>query len=213
MKWKKILIALLVAVLAVNIANAVYTRFMWCEQGFPKEPNNIYKETVEWADLNNCPFRRNDLKYDPKVFLHNATCTEISCVDPFDNSCKPAGVGWYNVPAKHWHLYGKAYKLNYTGNDKIAFCNPGGRWVDCDKDNKDRRCAQCTKAQGWSSGCKGEQCWTKAGELGVGEYTDLTTKECCGDDANEYFRCNPNNPADCACCKSKQSTVINGRCV
>lgn len=51
---------------------------------------------------------------------------------------------------------------------------------------------------------------TKAGEANVGEYTNTTTIECCGDDANEYFKTGTDNTK--ACCNSNSDYVFGGKC-
>ncbi|MFH0875940.1 MAG: C25 family cysteine peptidase [archaeon] len=45
-----------------------------------------------------------------------------------------------------------------------------------------------------------------------GEYNSGTSTECCGDDADEFRKCNTLVSTDCACCDSDSDTVSGGVC-
>lgn len=111
-------------------------------------------------------------------------------------------------------------------NSGYALCistitHPYASWVDCDGTVSEvPMCSLCNQNSHLKSFYP-----TKAGEASVGEYNDLTTVECCQDDANEYYHeCEqsdvPGVPKvawacvsiDSACCNSMKRCVKNGKC-
>lgn len=59
--------------------------------------------------------------------------------------------------------------------------------------------------------------WVTAGENNVGEYPDLITEQCCGDDPNEFYRLREcigcdSSADDEACCNARTDCVYNGEC-
>jgi len=103
--------------------------------------------------------------------------------------------------------YLQAHSFSGHTTDQMVFCkcqvsdckSGEGVWSDCDK-----RYALCdVSVCGSASG-------VKAGESGVGEYTNQTTLGCCGDDRNEYFKKGKDNTS--ACCNSNSDIVAGGRC-
>jgi hypothetical protein len=127
--------------------------------------------------------------------------------------------------------------LNVGGNDNYAHCyNAGGvgKWLECDQsDFMDYWCGNvCGPAKGVRSPRQSgtpDPNWNAvyAGEAGVGEYPDLTTYGCCGDDLSEnynYFKVYPSNSgegygkygdddsSDDACCNSANDCIYGGNC-
>ena len=112
-----------------------------------------------------------------------------------------------------------AYDLNGDGR-REAYCKDMGRarptynhrgityyssgtWINCDA------------FSGMCSAC-GNYKWTKAGESGVGEYSDTSTNECCGDDSGEYYITNycPGYSGSGKCCNNRYDKIdANGNCV
>jgi len=82
------------------------------------------------------------------------------------------------------YLDGTGYaNKNKGGNDNITFCKESV-WYDCDINESS--CETCSDV-GYC--VYGGECWVEAGEV-VGEYSDISTLGCCGDDVNEkYTRC------------------------
>jgi len=75
-------------------------------------------------------------------------------------------------------------------------------WNDCDYGFR------VIPEQNPTLGCEVDSgCGTKAkaGEASVGEYNDMINYECCGDDANEYYK-------DGICCNSDTDINSNGHC-
>ncbi|MBN1175880.1 LamG domain-containing protein, partial [Candidatus Woesearchaeota archaeon] len=119
--------------------------------------------------------------------------------------------------------YTGGYLASTQSNDWIAACGGGSTsstmddWIDCDY--SELRCGFC-------AGTGETAVWISEGESSTslpGEYSDGAT-ECCGDDANEYYRhydvyntqygltTGADNTADDACCNSATDCVYNGRC-
>jgi len=135
--------------------------------------------------------------------LNNEACN----TNPSDDSCcSEFGQCVYNYVCfgtLNWHTFG-------SGNDQRKYCyfgNPNGQWIDCDI-NQDVCIGQ---SQTYLGGCFLN--WVASGEANVGEYDSIGTLECCGDDSNEYYKCDPSNPSDCACCNSDSDVVRNGECI
>lgn len=88
------------------------------------------------------------------------------------------------------------YSLNPGGDDDISACDMG-IWYDCDEDP-----TKCGVDPYLNCGVVvGESYGVYAGETGVGEYGDMTTEECCGDDYPEFLKCN-SVTSECRCCDS-----------
>jgi len=112
-------------------------------------------------------------------------CNGNQCVGP-DGRCYNQGV---------------AVTFYSSGNDKRVLCYRWGNepftvlgWGDCDS--------------GSCSGCN----YITAGESGVGEYDTAGSIECCGDDANEFRKCNA--AGTCKCCNSNYDVLdASGNCV
>ena len=158
------------------------------------------------------------------------------CIDRISNCVTGMYTGDYGNPTTG---------LNPGGNDNIAFpFNNNGaanycRWLDCDHSDFGER--WCRGHCGPTSPIGGD--WTDnrnrpyAGEAGVGEYPDTSTRGCCGDDASEYYRyfmtdydespdsspsCNDITDEDCInggddtsddrCCNDDDDCVYNGVC-
>ncbi|MFH1399309.1 MAG: dockerin type I domain-containing protein [Candidatus Woesearchaeota archaeon] len=152
-------------------------------------------------------------------------CSKASCIDK-DGNCKEASNITDVGTAKN--LY---QNLNTGGNDNIAFCYDnyawaGGNatWLDCDLFYNSRCNPNCVKwildSQGWH--CTGAT-WSapnqicglgegvKAGELNVGEYKNVTSLGCCGDDSSENLIClagKKQNNTNCRCCNSNSDIVM-----
>ncbi|MBW2988044.1 hypothetical protein KY318_00915, partial [Candidatus Woesearchaeota archaeon] len=73
------------------------------------------------------------------------------------------------------------------------------RWHDCDGGEG----AYCTNYCGYTT--------AKSGEEGVGEYSYVGKRGCCGDDPNEYYI--EGKDGTDACCKSPNRRVEGGVCV
>jgi len=104
--------------------------------------------------------------------------------------------------------------------------------LDCAYVDRDTALSYCEDD---NTGCIPHN-WSTAGESGVGDYTDTTTPECCGDDAGEnydYFKSyktfggdpstciddgdeacvnGGHNPLDEACCNNDGDCIYNGIC-
>jgi len=104
-------------------------------------------------------------------------------------------------------------------------------WYDCDFSAD--ACSQCDWADNYNLGdnfldCDGTACYVLSGDGLIGEYDNLLSLECCGDDAGEYLQdCDLNNglDVDCsgggeigydgggiACCNDPDDCVWNGVC-
>src|SRR3989338_9108059 len=103
------------------------------------------------------------------------TVTGGGCV--YQGSCYPTE-GVYNLPVPS------------GGDSELVYCDDL-QWLDCDE----------LASPSTYCGCP----YVVAGESGVGEYTDTSTQDCCGDDANEYY-----NAANGKCYKSAASAPVCG---
>lgn len=113
--------------------------------------------------------------------------------------------------------------LNPGGNDNYAHCyNHGGsgKWLECDQsDWMDYWCGNiCGPQRGVSSPRTGSPNpnWNAvyAGEGSVGEFPNMGTLGCCGDDANEFFRpsAGPTGDTTQACCNAATDCVMGQGC-
>jgi hypothetical protein len=121
-------------------------------------------------------------------------CEFTSCVDK-SGGCRAAD---------NYHR-----SVNPGGNDNVAAClkitNSTPSWADCDTDTA---YDTCSPVCGGGTG-------VYAGETGVGEYTDLTRKGCCGDDANEFYKTGSAlaGSATAKCCNRATDCVgTDGKC-
>lgn len=118
------------------------------------------------------------------------------------------------------HDAGTEMQFYFSGNDQTVYCydssgfNIGDDqvfWADCDRlygsTKPTLRCSAllCGNTNG-----------IYAGEINVGEYTNVSVKECCGDDSGEYyinsFCSGYSGPAKC-CNSTTDKIDKNGRCV
>jgi hypothetical protein len=132
-----------------------------------------------------------------------ACCSENSCVYHTGSTC---------------YALGHAHNLDSANNDKIAYCHATmGQWQDCDDTIGTWKCVNfCSEAIG---NCPNGRCWVNAGEVGVGEYSDQATDQCCGDDLDEKY--SGGTDGTYACCDGKDvdgnalggdECVLNGTC-
>ncbi|HHQ45061.1 MAG TPA: hypothetical protein ENN13_02875 [Candidatus Altiarchaeales archaeon] len=137
----------------------------------------------------------------------NACCAEPSCVGA-DGKCYP--VTYYDDENLIWVINAYDVEGVASGNDQYAGCGAQGKWNDCDSETF---CGAC--AEVFAPGST-ENYWIRAGESGVGEYTDTTTAKCCGDDANEYLvteQC-PGATVTSLCCNNPDKKIgAGGNCV
>ncbi|MFO7890072.1 MAG: hypothetical protein R6V04_07010 [bacterium] len=105
------------------------------------------------------------------VCVNDECCTDYAITRQCDDACTSDNADWgcclYDDECVYnGECYGGRFDIDKSGDDRNITCS-NSVWLDCD----DTTCSDLQYAM--------------AGETGVGEYGDLTTVECCGDDDSE----------------------------
>ncbi|MFH1399695.1 MAG: hypothetical protein ABIG95_06320, partial [Candidatus Woesearchaeota archaeon] len=143
-------------------------------------------------------YQRNDIGYCNDI-------TDNFCVgkanDANDDACcmsTPGSPGAFLDCVYNGKCYPKGAVEDIDGEGAICV---GTKWIDCD--NFADKCeSSCGKK--WIIGGESSQ---------FGEYNTGNAIECCGDDDNEFYKCNSATPQVCKCCKTDASTIgADGMC-
>jgi len=139
------------------------------------------------------------------------SCNDVkSCCSQALNNCISPDGSCVQGDGTAYHMH----SISGVTNDKWAICNntgqatDGGTWAD--PDDYTGTLKLYTPACGPFSN---KTQVTRAGESSVGEYSDQTTNECCGDDKNEYYIIDQSDVYKRGyCCNNKTDMVVNGKC-